>query len=82
MWNSLANFVDRAVPLVDAYRLETRIVVWEGHNVLTVPLNALFRCQENWCAFVVENGHANKRQVKVSHRSNLVAAIADGLVEG
>lgn len=80
--NVIANFVERAVPLGDAYRLETRIVVWEGRNVLTVPLNALFRCQENWCAFVVENGHAKKCQVEVSHRNNLVAAIPDGLVEG
>jgi len=80
--NVTANFVDRAVPLGDGYRVASRIVVWEGRNVVKVPLSALFHCQQNWCAFVVDKDRARKRQVEISHRNNLSAAISKGLTAG
>ena len=74
--------MDDSVLLSDRYRIETRIVVWEGKDVLVIPLSALFRCEtgskrlvtNTWCTFVVENDHAQ--------RSNFQAAIAAGLNEG
>jgi HlyD family secretion protein len=80
--NVIADLDQDSVPLGDGYRVEARIVVWEGKNVLQVPLSALFRCAEAWCTFVVRDGKAQRREVKVSQRNNFAAAIAGGLEEG
>ncbi len=73
--------------LQDRYRVETKTVVWSGEDVLVIPLSALFRCEpgnnrvlsNTWCTFVVENNQAQKRQIKVSQRSNFEAVIEHGL---
>ena len=87
--NVIADFVAPEVPLGDRYRVETRTVVWSGKDVLIIPLSALFRCEpgnnrvlsNTWCTFVFENNTAQKRQIKVSQRSNFEAVIANGLQE-
>ncbi len=49
--------------LGDAYRIDSQIIVWQGENVLQVPLSALFRCHRSrWCTFVVKDGQANEQQ--------------------
>ncbi|MGK7949050.1 MAG: efflux RND transporter periplasmic adaptor subunit [Xenococcaceae cyanobacterium] len=85
--NVIADFVDEEIPLGDRYRVETRIVIWSGEDVLVIPLSALFRCEpgnnrnlsNTWCTFVVENNLAQKRQIEVSQRSNFEATIESGL---
>ena len=44
--------------LGDAFRVEARIVVWHGDNVLKVPSGALFRNHGNWTVFVVNQNQA------------------------
>ena len=52
-----------------------------------IPLSALFRCESGnnrtlsntWCTFVMENNQAQKRQIKVSQRSNFEAVVESGL---
>lgn len=81
--NIIGDFVDSSNSFGDAYRVEVRIVVWEGNNVLKAPLSSLFRCQKtNWCVFVVESDRAVRRQVAIAHRSNLEVEIQQGLQEG
>jgi HlyD family secretion protein len=81
--NIIGDFVDSSASFGDAYRVEVRIIVWEGKDVLKAPLSALFRCQQSdWCAFVVENGRAIRRQVAIAHRNDLEAEIRQGLQEG
>ncbi|VEP18906.1 Multidrug resistance efflux pump [Hyella patelloides LEGE 07179] len=95
--NVIADFVDLEIPLdsaqsgflQDRYRVETKTVVWSGEDVMLIPLSALFRCEpgnnrvlsNDWCTFVVENNQAQKRQIKVSQRSNFEAVIEKGLQE-
>jgi HlyD family secretion protein len=81
--NIIGDFVDSSASFGDAYRVEVRIVVWEGKNVLKAPLSSLFRCQQSdWCAFVLENGRAIRQPVAIAHRNNLEAEIRQGLKEG
>ncbi|NJR41123.1 MAG: efflux RND transporter periplasmic adaptor subunit [Leptolyngbyaceae cyanobacterium CSU_1_4] len=81
--NVIADFVNPPQSLGDGYRVEAQIVTWEGKDVLKVPLSALFRCEERaWCTFVAENGKAQQRQVAITQRSDLSAAIERGLEEG
>lgn len=80
--NVIGDFVDRPISLGDAYRVDTQIVVWQGQNVLKVPLSALFRCEQRWCVFTIADHRAQRRSVEVAHRSDLEAEIAQGLVAG
>jgi HlyD family secretion protein len=64
------------------YRVEVRVVLWEGREVLKVPLTALFRDGERWAVFVVDEGRARMRSVVLDHRSGLEAEIVSGLREG
>lgn len=68
--------------LGDGFRVEAGIVVWEGHDVLMIPVSALFRSGDAWAVWVVEQNHVGLRVVEVGHREGLVVEITSGLVEG
>ena len=78
----VAAFVDKVPPLGDNYRLDARIIVWQGKDVLCVPNSALFRTGETWNLFVVKRGRAHLRVVAVGHRSRTHTQIVDGIDEG
>ncbi|WP_035987517.1 efflux RND transporter periplasmic adaptor subunit [Leptolyngbya sp. KIOST-1] len=80
--NVIADFTDPAVPLGDGFRVDAQIVVWQSDNVLTVPISALFRCDIAWCAFVAEDGRAQRREVAIGPRSDFAAVVEAGLAEG
>jgi HlyD family secretion protein len=80
--NVIGDFVDRPSGLGDAYRVETKIVTWESNDVLKVPLSALFRCEQDWCVFAVKENKAQRRSIKITHRSDSEAEIQQGLTTG
>ena len=63
------------------YRIIARVVVWRGEGVL-VPLGALFRQGESWAVFVVEDGRAHRRLIKIGERNLHNARVIDGLKVG
>lgn len=67
--------------LGDGYRVEAEFILWQGDNVLQVPISALFRVQEEWATFVVEDGRARLRNVKIGRRGSLDAEVLAGLAE-
>lgn len=81
--NVIGVFADAAdIALSDGYRIEARIVIWSDDNALQMPVSALYRCDQNWCVFVVEEGRAVSRTIEVGHRSTTAAAIEAGLEPG
>ncbi len=68
--------------LGDGYRVEARFVLWHEDNVLQVPASSLFRYQNGWAVFVIENGHAHRRMVKVGQRTGVTAQILEGVKQG
>jgi len=66
----------------DGYRVETRIVLWRGEDVVVVPTGALFRDGEGWATFVVEGGRTERRAVVLGHTGGLEAEVLDGLEQG
>jgi len=64
------------------YRVEVRIVLWRGQDVLKVPLTALFRDGADWAVFADEDGRARRRSVTLGHSNGLDAEIAAGLTAG
>jgi HlyD family secretion protein len=67
--------------LGDAYRLEAHFVIWEGKDVLQVPVSALFRSGNDWAVFVFEKGRAIKRLVKIGRKNASAAEIISGVKE-
>jgi len=67
--------------LGDGYRVEAEFILWQGENVLRVPVSALFRVQEEWATFVVADGHARLRSVRIGRRGSLDAEVLAGLEE-
>ena len=49
---------------------------------MKVPAGALFRRGDEWAAFVVADGHAELRPVKVGRSSGTETQILEGLKEG
>lgn len=64
------------------YRVLARFVVWEADAVLQVPTSALFRLDEEWNVFVIENGRASARRVSIGRQSGIAAQVLAGLAEG
>ncbi|MEM1253868.1 MAG: HlyD family efflux transporter periplasmic adaptor subunit [Cyanobacteria bacterium P01_H01_bin.21] len=71
-----------ANPLGDRYRIEAQIVTWADNNVLQVPVSALYRCERNWCVFVVDTDRVQSREIAINHRSTMAAEVTNGLNDG
>ncbi len=81
----IADFVDSVETrptLGDGYRVEARVVTWEGDDVLLVPAGALFQQAGVWQTFVVEGARARRRTVSPGRTNGIETQILDGLTEG
>ena len=81
--NVLIDF-DHAVdtPLGDGYAVDVRFMLSDEPKVRQVPASALFRHGDGWAAFVVHDGRAALRTVKVGKRNPMQAEVLDGLADG
>jgi HlyD family secretion protein len=77
---------DNATPdcelLGDAYRVEVRIVIWEGSDVLKVPTSALFRDGTRWAVYVADGGRARRVAIELGHQTAVEAEVLTGLSDG
>jgi HlyD family secretion protein len=80
--NVIADFTEPDAPLCDGYRVEARIVIWEKNEALKASLSALFRSDQRWNTFVVENGLAKRREIETGHRTDFEVEVLSGLREG
>lgn len=83
--NVIIDFVDPGAAsrvLGDAYRVEVRIVTWEGQSVLKAPVGSLFRRGEDWAVFVVDGGRAVARTVAIGRRNGTDAEVLKGIDAG
>ncbi|HEX5715236.1 MAG TPA: efflux RND transporter periplasmic adaptor subunit [Thermoanaerobaculia bacterium] len=78
----LAGSPEERRGLGDGFRVEVRVVVWDSPDAVQVPTSALFRDEQGWAAFVLENGKAARRRVEVGPQSDRAAAVLSGLKEG
>lgn len=83
--NVIADLVsplsDRAT-LGDGFRVEARIVTWEGKDVLKVPAGAVFQRGGQWRAFLVRGGRATAVEVAVGRANGREVEIRSGVSEG
>lgn len=83
--NVIADLVtppDQRRSLGDQFRVEARIIMWEGDQVTKVASGALFRQGRDWATFVVVEGRAHLQKVKVGHASSTEMEILGELKPG
>ncbi len=68
--------------LGDGFRADARIVVWQVDDALLVPTGSLFRNVQTWSVFVIEDGRAIERQVRLGRLGADAAQVLDGLAVG
>lgn len=65
--------------LGDGYRVEARIVVFEGEGVLKVPASAVFRQGSGWALFRIVGGRARLAKVELGQRTTSEVEVRAGL---
>ena len=78
----LQDSYERWSRLGHAYQLDVDIILYEGTDVLNVPVTALFRDGQNWVIYVVKEGIVEKRTLEVGRQNAFKAEILSGLSEG
>jgi HlyD family secretion protein len=78
----LINPREERTQLGDGFRVDCEITVWEAPDVLQVPTSALFRAEDKWQVFVLEDSRAKLTEVEIGKNNGRVAQVLAGLEEG
>ena len=73
---------ERWAALGDGFRIEGRLVLWRGEDVLEIPLGAAFRHGDGWAVFRVASGRARLTPVRIGHRGETEVEVLEGLEPG
>ncbi len=80
--SDLLDIPEAAKALGDRFRVEARVAVWHGEDVLIVPAGALFREGNAWKTYVYRDGRAVLTAVKAGHSDGRFTEILSGLGAG
>jgi HlyD family secretion protein len=82
--NVIIDLVEPPADLVlsDGFRVDAAVTVGTSQDVLRVPVSALFRDQEAWSVFRVEDGRVQLTTVELGDQNQSLAAVISGLSEG
>jgi HlyD family secretion protein len=83
--NLIAAFSDPRqdwAALGDGFRIEARLVLWQGEDVLKVPQGAAFRRGDGWAVFRMVSGKARLTPVQTGHRGETEVEVLSGLEPG
>ena len=64
------------------FRVIARIDIWQGDDVLTIPVGALFRDGQDWATYVLREGRAAVQKLDLGERNEELAQVLDGLQAG
>lgn len=73
---------DKWSALGDGYRIESRIVLWEGNDLVLTKSSAVFRSGGGYASYVVKGGKVELRPVEIGHRGDLELEVKKGLQPG
>lgn len=78
----IADFIEPPASLGDGFRVNARVLIWRDDKVLKIPTSALFRCDEQWCVFSVEQQRARLRHITAGQRTPMESQVLKGLQAG
>lgn len=64
------------------FRVIVEITIWQGEDVLMVPVGAIFRSGNGWAVFAARDGRARLTEIGIGHRNDNAAEVLSGLAEG
>jgi len=83
--NVIVN-LDASPPVIgDGFRVEASIIVWSSASVLSVPRSALLQAKGKsgeWTAFIVRQGKAESRALRIGHVGGAAAEVLTGVQPG
>ncbi len=80
--NIIVELQEPEVRLGDNYRVQASIILWQGTDVLQVPVSSIFRSQKGWTVFLVKSGKAERHPVAIGKRGAYYAEVIEGLKAG
>jgi len=72
----------RWAALGDGFRVEARLVLWQGDDVLQAPIGAVFRHGDGWALYRIDGARAKQVGVTLGHRSDDAVEIVSGADAG
>jgi HlyD family secretion protein len=81
----LLDFTDpteKWVSLGHGYRVVGKIQIWDGKQVLKLPMGALFRDGARWAVYKVKDDRAHLAHVELGHLNETEAEVLAGVAEG
>jgi HlyD family secretion protein len=78
----IADPPERWSMLGDGYRVEAHVAVWDGPDVVQVPLSATFRDGNGWAVYRVDDGVARLARVELGERTMTSGQVVRGLRAG
>lgn len=64
------------------FRVVARITLWQGVDILSIPVGALFRDGSDWATFVVTDGRARLTPITLGERNEEFAQVLSGVAAG
>lgn len=83
--NVIANIVspyNKWEKLGDGYRVDAQFVIWHNDNILQVPSSSIFRNNEEWAVYKIENNKAKLTSINIAHSNGLQTEVTAGLKAG
>lgn len=80
--SDLVEVPETAKTLGDRFRVEARVAVWHGDDVLIVPAGALFREGNAWKTYLFKDGKAKLTAIEAGHSDGRFTEILAGLAAG
>ncbi len=80
--SDLLDIPEAAKALGDRFRVEARVAVWHGEDVLIVPAGALFREGNAWKTYVYRDGRATLTAIEAGHSDGRFTEVLSGLAAG
>ncbi len=78
----LIDPLEKRPTLGDGFRVEARIVLWKGIDLIKAPIGSLFRREDAWAVFVIHEGTVMTHEVEIGHRGGNEVEIMKGLQVG
>lgn len=79
--NVISDFVEPPGPLGDQYRVDSRVIVWQG-EATKVPATAVFTSHGKWQLYVVRDKRARLQPIDIGHIGENDVEVVRGVKEG
>lgn len=80
--NAILDLTEVVPDLGHGFQLRVALIVWQSDAVLSLPVTALFRDGNEWATFVIAEGRADLRHVKIGQMNGSLAEVLSGIEEG